>query len=394
MFSNLSTPIADPLLGMMQQFRDDPSSDKVDLGIGIYKDGQGNAPVLATVKQAETFLVENQKSKSYVSSAGNDDYNRLTRELIFGANSGLIARSQAIQTPGGTGALRVAGDFANRLNPGCKVYLPDPTWPNHPSLLAAAGLEVVRYPYYDVATGTLKFEQMIEALRATRPGDLVLFHGCCHNPGGADPSLAQWAEIAELLASTGAMPLIDLAYLGFGDGLNEDAAGVRLLAERLPEMLIASSYSKNFAVYRERVGALTLVAKDEATAVRAHGHLLPVVRTNYSMPPDHGASVVAHILGNAALRNSWEAEVTEMRERINGMRSKLVAALAGRTTRDFRFLGEQRGMFAMLGITPADAERMRVDHHVHITSSGRVNVAGLTDNNVGHVANAIVAVCG
>lgn len=394
MFSNLSTPTADPLLGMMQQFRDDPSSDKVDLGIGIYKDGQGNAPVLATVKQAETFLVENQKSKSYVSSAGNDDYNRLTRELIFGANSGLIARSQAIQTPGGTGALRVAGDFANQLNPGCKVYLPDPTWPNHPSLLAAAGLEVVRYPYYDVATGTLKFEQMIEALRATRPGDLVLFHGCCHNPGGADPSLAQWAEIAELLASTGAMPLIDLAYLGFGDGLNEDAAGVRLLAERLPEMLIASSYSKNFAVYRERVGALTLVAKDEATAARAHGHLLPVVRTNYSMPPDHGASVVAHILGNAALRNSWEAEVSEMRERINGMRTKLVAALTGRTTRDFGFLGEQRGMFAMLGIAPADAERMRVDHHVHITSSGRVNVAGLTDNNVGHVANAIVAVCG
>lgn len=394
MFSNLSTPTADPLLGMMQQFRDDPSSDKVDLGIGIYKDGQGNAPVLATVKQAETFLVETQKSKSYVSSAGNDDYNRLTRELIFGANSGLIARSQAIQTPGGTGALRVAGDFANRLKPGCKVYLPTPTWPNHPSLLAAAGLEVVSYPYYDVASGTLQFDQMIEALRATRPGDLVLFHGCCHNPGGADPSLAQWAEIAELLASTGAMPLIDLAYLGFGDGLNEDAAGVRLLAERLPEMLIASSYSKNFALYRERVGALTLVAKDEATAARAHGHLLPVVRTNYSMPPDHGASVVAHILGNAALRNSWEAEVTEMRERINGMRTKLVAALAGRTTRDFGFLGAQRGMFAMLGITPADAERMKVEHHVHITSSGRVNVAGLTDKNVGHVANAIVAVCG
>lgn len=394
MFSNLSTPTADPLLGMMQQFRDDPSADKVDLGIGIYKDGQGNAPVLATVKQAESFLVESQKSKAYVSSAGNEDYNRLTRELILGANSGLLARSQAIQTPGGTGALRVAGDFAQSVKPGCKVFLPDPTWPNHPSLLAAAGLQVVRYPYYDVASGKLRFDQMIEALRATGPGDLVLFHGCCHNPGGADPSLAQWAEIAELLASTGATPLIDLAYLGFGDGLVEDAAGVRLLAERLPEMLIASSYSKNFALYRERVGALTLVAKDEATASRAHGHLLPVVRTNYSMPPDHGASVVAHILGNAALRTTWEVEVAEMRGRINGMREKLVAALAGRTTRDFGFLGVQRGMFAMLGITPADAERMKVEHHVHITSSGRVNVAGLTDNNVGHVANAIVAVCG
>jgi len=394
MFSDLTAPAPDPLLGLMQTFRDDPSADKVDLGIGIYKDEHGNAPVLATVKQAENWLVETQRSKGYLSSAGNVDYNRLTRELILGQDKGLLARSQAIQTPGGTGALRIAGDFARRLNPGCRVFLPDPTWANHQALLTAAGLEVVRYPYYDIASATLQFDQTLEALRATRPGDLVLFHGCCHNPAGADPNPEQWAAIAEVLAQTGATPFIDLAYLGFGDGLDQDAQGIRILAARLPEMLIASSYSKNFALYRERVGALTLLAKDDVAAARAHGHLLPVVRTNYSMPPDHGAAVVAHILGDATLRAAWEAEVARMRGRINGMRAKLVAALDGRTTRDFGFLGKQRGMFALLGITPADAERLRTEHHVHITSSGRVNVAGLTDGNVGHVANAIAAVCG
>lgn len=394
MFSDLTQPSADPLLGLMQTFRDDPSPNKVDLGIGIYKDGNGNAPVLDTVKRAETWLVENQASKGYLSSAGNADYNTLTRELILGAAPIMAKRARAIQTPGGTGALRIAGDFARKLNPGTRVFLPDPTWANHAALLTAAGLEVVRYPYYDIASATLQFDKTLEALKAAKKGDLVLFHGCCHNPAGADPNIAQWGQIADVLAETGATPFIDLAYLGFGDGLAEDAAGIRLLAERLPEMLIASSYSKNFALYRERVGALTILARDEDAANRAHGHLLPVVRTNYSMPPDHGAAVVARILGDAQLRKAWEGEVAEMRARINTMRKQLVAGLAGRTTRDFGFLGTQRGMFALLGITPADAEKLRVEHHVHITSSGRVNVAGLTEKSVGYVADAIAKVCG
>lgn len=392
MFADLASLPADPILGLAQLFASDPSPDKVDLGIGIYKDAHGDARILDSVKAAEAWLVETQPTKGYLSSAGNPDFNRLTRALLFGADTPLFARSQTIQAPGGTGALRIAADFFRKLQPQGRMFIPDPTWANHRAIFAAAGHEVIAFPYYDIARGVLLFDEMMAMLGTTRPGDVVLLHGCCHNPVGADPDAAQWAAIGDLLARTGATPLIDLAYLGFGDGLEEDAAGVRLLAQRLPEVVIASSYSKNFALYRERVGALTFVAENADAAIRAYAHALPVIRTNYSMPPDHGAAVVARVLGDDALRAAWHAEVTEMRMRINHMRESLVARLAGRTARDFGFLATQRGMFAMLGISADVVERMRVEHHVHITSSGRVNVAGLTENNVGHVADAIAAI--
>lgn len=393
MFADLAPPPPDPILGIAQIFNADPATDKVDLGIGIYKDESGEAPILASVKTAEAWLVENQKSKRYLSSAGNPDYNRLTRALLFGAGSDIFERARTIQTPGGTGALRVAADFLKKLRPeGARVFIPDPTWANHNLIFTTAGHEVVVYPYYDVARGTLRFDEMMAALADIGPGDIVLLHGCCHNPAGADPDPAQWAAIAELLERAGAIPLVDLAYLGFGEGLEADAASTRLLAARLPEVIVASSYSKNFALYRDRAGALSLIAKTPGEADRAHAHLLPVVRANYSMPPDHGAAVVAHILGDAALRAQWESEVAEMRARIHRMRARLSDQLAGSNARDYGFIARQRGMFAMLGLTQDVVERMRGEHRVYVGTGGRINIAGLTERNVEHVAAAIATI--
>jgi aspartate/tyrosine/aromatic aminotransferase len=392
MFAELAAPPLDPILGLAQLLADDPSPDKVDLGIGIYHDDAGQAPVLDCVKAAERLLVETQPSKRYLSSGGNPDYNLRTRELLFGEGSDGFTRSRTIQAPGGTGALRLAADLLRKLRPTGRVFIPGPTWPNHPGILKASGHEVVVYPYYDLISGKIRFDEMMAALADLKATDTLLLHGCCHNPTGADLDLGQWDAVADLLEKTGAAVLVDLAYLGLGDGLVEDAVGVRLLTERLPELLIASSYSKNFALYRERVGALTLVGSNEQAAVLAHAHALPVARTLWSMPPDHGAAIVARILGDEALRSGWTVELTEMRERINVMRARLAARLAGQSERDYSFIARQRGMFTMLGISPDGVETMRRDHHIHLTSSGRVNVAGLNQRNVDRVADAIAAV--
>jgi len=392
MFGELAEPPLDPILGLAQLLARDTSSDKVDLGIGIYHDEHGRAPVLDCVKGAERWLLETQSSKRYLTSAGNPDFNVRTRELLFGADSEAFHRSRTLQTPGGTGALRVASDLLKRLRPDGRVFIPGPTWPNHPGILKASGHEVVVYPYYDQATATLTFDAMMDALTDLRANDTLLLHGCCHNPSGADLNLDQWRAVASLLAEKGAAVLVDLAYLGLGDGLDDDTAGIRLLAAALPEMIVASSYSKNFALYRERVGALTVVGATEKAAILAHAHAIPVVRTLYSMPPDHGAAIVAHVLGDTILRDVWEIELAAMRGRINAMRSRLAAGLAGRSNRDYSFIARQRGMFTMLGISPLMVETLRNDHHIHLTSSGRINVAGLNGGNVDRVADAIAAV--
>lgn len=392
MFAQLPDPPVDPILGLAQLLASDSSPDKVDLGIGIYNDENGQAPVLDCVKAAERWLVENQPSKRYLSSAGHPEYNDHTRALLFGEGSDAHQRSRTIQAPGGTGALRLASDLIRRLRPGGRIFVPGPTWPNHPVLLKASGHELVVYPYYDLATGALRFDEMMACLAGMTSADTLLVHGCCHNPTGADLSLDQWGAVADIVAKTGAGVLVDLAYLGLGDGIDEDAAGIRLLAERLPEMIVASSYSKNFAVYRERVGALTLVGANAKDAALAHAHTLPVARTLYSMPPDHGAAVVARVLGDADMRHGWEIELRTMRDRINAMRARLSSRLAGQSARDYSFIARQRGMFTMLGITPEGVERLRSDHHVYVTNSGRVNIAGLNNNNVDRVADAIAAV--
>lgn len=392
MFADLKDAPADPILGMAQLFAADPDPRKVDLGIGVYKDAAGDVIVLDTVKQAEQWLVETQASKGYISSAGNPVYNDAIHALIFREGSDAHGRARTVQTPGGTGALRVAGDFIHRLRPGGRIFLPDPTWANHPALFTAAGIEIVTYPYYDVATGQLRFDAMMAALEALTADDTLLVHGCCHNPSGTDPDAAQWAAIGDLLAAKGATPLVDLAYLGFGQGLEEDRAGIAILAGKVREMIVASSCSKNFALYRERTGALTLVAGTPAQADAAKGHLLPVIRANYSMPPDHGAAVVAHILGDARLRARWKSELTGMRTRIQDVRRRLVAQLDGRGGRDFSYLAEQNGMFALLGLSRDQVQKLRNDWHIYATDSGRANLAGLTADNVDYVAEAFAAV--
>jgi aspartate aminotransferase len=392
MFSELPKAPDDPILGLAQLFDRDTDPARVDLGIGVYKDEQGQVPILRTVKQAESWLVGHQESKSYLSSLGNTDFNRLTAELLLGAESDACRRSRTMQTPGGTGALRIAADFLRKVRPTTRVFVPAQTWANHRGIFLAAGLEVIPYPYYDVTRAELEFEAMLGVLDRMTASDALLLHGSCQNPTGADPDARQWEEIAGRLQRTGALPVIDFAYQGFAIGLREDASVLGMLASRLPEMLIASSYSKNFGLYRERVGALTLVGARENDALNARAHAQVVARSNYSMPPDHGAAIVARILGDGRLRADWEGELRGMRERIRMMRATLAAFLQRLSTRNWQFLTRQHGMFALLGITPAAVDALRTQHHVYLASSGRMNLAGLTLDNAERVASAIVAV--
>ncbi|MCB2085733.1 MAG: aspartate/tyrosine/aromatic aminotransferase [Sphingomonadaceae bacterium] len=389
MFSNLPEPPADPILGMAQLFAADTSPEKVDLGIGVYHDAEGLAGVLSSVKAAERWLLENQQSKKYYSSSGNAEFNDRTRAMLLGPDSAEFQRARTIQTPGGTGALKLAADYIWSLAPQARVFIPTPTWANHNAIFPRAGLELVRYPYYDPTSGQVLFDRMVEALGDLRAGDILLLHGCCHNPTGADLTLDQWREVAAIANRHGALPLIDMAYMGFGEGLEEDAAAVRLLASLVPEVMIASSNSKNFALYRERVGALTIIAADEGQAIRAHAHAVPQARSNWSMPPDHGAAVVAHILSTPELKTQWEGELAEMRDRVTGIRRALAEQLSSNSGRDFSFIAHQRGMFTQLDIGSDAVKVLRSRHHVHITGSGRMNVAGLTGGNVPMVARAI-----
>ncbi len=391
LFEGLDTPQPDPILGMAARFNADPSPDKVDMGIGVYMDDSGQARVLASVKKAEALILGAQTSKAYLSSAGNDLYNQHIRALLLGAGHPAVAdgRAHSIQTPGGTGALRVAADYLRALKGACRVWIPDPTWANHRGLFAAAGHAVKTYGYLDPETGGVAYGAMMQDLAGLAAGDVVILHGCCHNPTGADLSAAQWAEIADLLDSRGAVPLIDVAYQGFGEGLDEDAAGLRLLAGRLPEMLIASSCSKNFALYRERTGALSLVGANARSADKALGHLLPVVRSNYSMPPDHGAAVVAQILDTASLRAQWQQELTQMRQRLIQVRLALAEAISAAAGRDFGFIARNRGLFVQLDLSPAQVDQLRERAHIHLSRSGRMNIAGLGTRNVARVGAAV-----
>jgi aspartate aminotransferase len=394
LFSGLEQLPPDPILGVAQAFAADPSPQKVDLGIGIYRNEQGQSPVLSCVKSAERWLLEHQASKAYLSSAGNPEFNLAVAELLFGAKHGAISsqRVRSIQTPGGTGALRVAADFLRARNPAATIWLPNPTWATHHPIFAACGLTARKYPYYDPASARLLFHEMTETLAEARQGDVILLHGCCHNPTGADLNDEQWLQIAALLKTSGAVPLVDLAYQGFGDGLDADAGPIRMLAEALPEMLVASSYSKNFALYRDRVGAITAISQDQTDAALARQHLVQAIRPNYSMPPDHGAAIVAHILANADLRAEWKEELATMRARIMEMRTLLSQELTSNTGINHGFVARQKGMFTMLGLKPEQVSRLRQIHHIYISASGRMNVAGLSPANIKRVAEGLAAV--
>lgn len=395
MFESISAAPADPILGLADLFRADDRPHKINLGIGVYKDETGNTPVLTSVKKAEQYLLENETTKNYLSIDGLADFARCTQELLFGAENSLIGagRARTAQTPGGTGALRVAADFLATQTQVKRVWVSNPSWPNHKNVFNAAGLEVCEYAYYDAENHQLDFDGMLAALQEARAGDVVLFHGCCHNPTGIDPTAEQWSQLAQLSQAKGWLPLFDFAYQGFARGLNEDAEGLRIFAASHQELIVASSYSKNFGLYNERVGAITLVAADAATADTAFSQVKYTIRANYSNPPAHGAAVVATILSNQALRTIWEQELTDMRQRIQRMRQLFVNTLAEKgATRDFSFIIRQNGMFSFSGLTKDQVIRLREESGVYAVNSGRVNVAGMTPDNMSALCEAIVAV--
>ncbi len=396
MFQDLNKLNPDAILGLMALFRADPAGVKVDLGVGVFRDLSGNTPILDCVRRAEQVVLAAQSTKSYVSAAGRDEFNLAVEELVLGAShvARTGRRTRTVQAPGGCGALRVGAELIRSATPNATVYVSDPTWGNHIPLLGSSGLHLERYPYYDPGTHEFKFQAMLERLDRAAVGDVVLLHACCHNPSGADLDASQWRTLIELLQRRRLVPFLDLAYQGFGVDLDVDVAGVRLVAEQLPELLIATSYSKNLGLYRERVGALIVIGDTETRAAAAHSHVLQIARSIYSMPPDHGAAIAACIFADSRLRASWIAELAGMRQRITDMRALLALELRTATgNAAFDFIEEQRGMFSLLGVPPPVVERLRERHHIYMTNDSRMNLAGIMPDNAAYVAEAIATEC-
>ncbi|MDN3378099.1 MULTISPECIES: amino acid aminotransferase [unclassified Pseudoalteromonas] len=395
MFSELKPLPTDPILGLMAAYKQDTNPNKIDLGVGVYKDEQGNTPVLSAVKKAEAFRLENETSKSYIGLAGNLDFCQKMENLLLGEHQALLAnRVRTAQAPGGTGALRVAAEFIARCNPSATIWVTNPTWANHISLFEAAGLTVKEYPYYDYENKDLLFDDMINTLKQVPKGDVVLVHACCHNPSGMDLNETQWKTVAELAKEVGFTPLVDIAYQGFGSSLEQDANGLRILANAVEELIICSSCSKNFGLYRERIGACSIIAKDSATADISNSVMLSVVRSIYSMPPAHGADIVNTILGSAELTQEWHSELDEMRNRINGLRTLIKDSLAAKDiAQDFSFIDRQNGMFSFLGINKEQIARLQKEYGIYIVGSSRVNVAGISQANIEYFSNAVADVC-
>ena len=395
MFENVTAAPADPILGLTDTFRNDPRTDKINLGVGIYKNEAGQTPVLRCVKKAEARLVEEQTTKNYLSIEGVAAYATVVQTLLFGDNAAIITeqRARTAQSPGGTGALRIAGEFIARQLDTNTIWISNPTWANHKAVFAASGLDIKEYGYYNADTKDLDFNAMLADLAQAKAGDVVLLHGCCHNPTGIDPTPEQWQQLAKLAAEKGWLPLFDFAYQGFGKGIDEDAYGLRVFAEHNVELLIASSFSKNFGMYNERVGAFTLVAKDTDTANTSFSQVKSIIRAIYSNPPAHGANVIAMIAEDKALYADWLVELAEMRDRIQEMRTLFVEKLASRgVNKDFSFIARQNGMFSFSGLTKAQVERLRDEFGIYIVGSGRISVAGITKANIDALCDAIAAI--
>lgn len=398
MFDQVQLAAPDPILGLSEAFKTDPNPAKINLAVGVFKDAGGNTPVLACVKAAERQLVETQTTKGYLPIDGSPVYGKLVREMLFGAGSELIdgGRAKTANTPGGTGGLRVAADFIKHNLPGATVWLSDPTWANHGAIFEAAGVPTLTYAYLDRQKNTLDFNGMLDAIGTMAAGDVVLLHGCCHNPTGVDPTAEQWAQIAEATKLRGVLPLVDFAYQGFGVGIEEDAAGLRAVAAAHDELLVCSSFSKNFGLYRDRVGALTIVAGSADAADAVISQVKTVIRRNYSNPPAHGAEVVATILSDDTLRKQWEAELAEMRARINTMRDAFAAGLDERGVHlspdGNGFVSRQKGMFTLSGLSKDHVAALREKFSIYIVGSGRINVAGMTPGNLPILCDAIAEV--
>ena len=385
----------DPILGLMEAYAQDSNPRKFDLGVGVYKDAQGLTPIPEAVKIAEARLVESQDTKTYIGGHGNPLFGKVINELVLGAESALIAeqRAGATQTPGGTGALRLAADFIAQCLPGKGVWLSNPTWPIHETIFAAAGVKISHYPYVG-SDNRLDVDAMLAVLSEVPKGDVVLLHACCHNPTGFDLSHDDWQRVLDVVRSRNLLPLIDFAYQGFGDGLEQDAWSTRLFAAELPELLITSSCSKNFGLYRDRTGALIVSAKTADKLIDIRSQLAHIARNLWSTPPDHGAAVVATILADPELKSRWADEVEAMRLRIAQLRSGLVEALEPHGLRErFAHIGVQRGMFSYTGLSPEQVKNLREHHSVYMVSSGRANVAGIDATRLDLLAEAIASVC-
>ncbi len=392
MFENLKPQPADKILALMQMYRDDPRDQKIDLGVGVYKNAEGVTPVMRAVKAAERRLVEEQESKAYTGLAGDPAFADAMIGLILGT-SVPRANIAAVATPGGTGACRQAFEMIRMANPAARVFVSNPTWPNHLSILNYLGMETVQYRYFDGETRGVDFDGMIEELKTAKAGDVVLLHGCCHNPTGANLNMVQWQEVVNVINDLGLVAMIDIAYQGFGDGLEEDAQATRLVASSVKRCLIAASCSKNFGVYRERTGLLMAISDDAAETALNQSTLAFLNRQNYSFPPDHGARVVTTILNDDALRADWQAELEEIRLSMLGLRQQLADELQRQSGSDrFGFVAQHRGMFSRLGAAPELVEQLRNDHGIYMVGDSRLNIAGLNADTVPILAKAIVDV--
>lgn len=395
MFNTLDVLPPDPILGLTVAFKKDPRPEKIDLGVGVYKTEDGRTPVMAAIKQAEARLLESEDSKSYIAQVGVEAFNQGVIELILGADHGALqdGRVGTIMTPGGTGALRIGGELIKRMNPDATLWVGDPTWANHIPVMRGAGLRLETYPYYDQATSSVRFEDMLAALEQAREGDAVLLHGCCHNPCGADLSPAQWQQVADLCNRKGLLPYVDLAYQGFGEGLDQDAYGIRLLADQVPEVLVASSCSKNFGLYRERTGSIIAIARNADKAASAVSHMANIARGIYSMPPAHGGFLAGMVLQEAELRALWLEELTAMRNRMNDLRALFVRKMIEKNSPvDFGFIQNQFGMFSFLGIDKPRIERLKTDFGIYMTGASRINIAGISEANIDYLTDSLVTV--
>lgn len=395
MFQSLQALPPDPILGLSAVFKADSNPKKIDLGIGVYKDENGNTPVMKAVKQAEEIILKSQTTKSYVGPTGATDYNETIARLVLGESlfDRLGKRRATLQTPGGCGGLRLAAEFIEKANPDATVWVSDPTWANHKPLLGSAGLQFNSYPYYDYESHNVNFPSMLEVLQQVPKGDLVLLHGCCHNPSGADLSPEQWQAVRDTALQKEFTVFIDLAYQGMGAGLDEDVFGVRLLAESLPELLVVTSCSKNFGLYRERTGAVTLICDSNASCQTASTLLTASARANYSMPPDHGAAIVNLIMKTPDLYQLWSEELTGIRDRINDLRSIFVQRLkeAG-IDRDFSFIENEKGMFSFLGVSSDQIKILIEKYSIYLVDSSRINIASINDNNIDYLVSSLAEV--
>ncbi|WP_104018727.1 amino acid aminotransferase [Roseovarius nitratireducens] len=390
MFEHLKEKPADKIIALGQAFREDPRETKIDLGVGVYKNPEGVTPVMRAVKAAEKRLWEQETTKSYTALAGDPAFTDAMAELVLGD---AVPRDNVatLATPGGTGAVRQAFDLVRMANPGARVFVSDPTWPNHLSILAYLGMEVVNYRYFDSTTCAVDFDGMMADLDGVRAGDVVLLHGCCHNPTGANLTMPEWRAVVERLNAAGALPMIDIAYQGFGDGLDADAAAVRYVAANCPEVLIAASCSKNFGIYRERTGILMAVMQEAGLRTLTQANLAYLNRQTYSFPPDHGARLVSMVLTDDALRADWQAELEDVRKGMLRLREQLAGELQRLSGSDrFGFIAQHRGMFSRLGATPEQVERLRADHGIYMIGDSRINIAGLNDKTVPILAKALI----